>query len=139
MVPKTSKETIISRFQVQSWLKASNNTGILNTCTRLWLTESEQATPPTHRGFNKGCYSKFREGSWVQQTPEDSQKTYQQKCCGNNNKDEDNSPKTLMIKIIKLHLRNLDNKLIGLVLFYAKRLGNCIHIFVKLFLKFFCT
>ena len=24
---------------------ASNNTGILNTCTRLWLTESEQATP----------------------------------------------------------------------------------------------
>ena len=26
------------------WLQASNNTGILNTCTRLWLTESEQAT-----------------------------------------------------------------------------------------------
>ena len=26
-------------------MKASNNTGILNTCTRLWLTESEQATP----------------------------------------------------------------------------------------------
>ena len=26
-------------------LQASNNTGILNTCTRLWLTESEQATP----------------------------------------------------------------------------------------------
>ena len=31
--------------QVQSWLQASNNTGILNTCTQLWLTESEQATP----------------------------------------------------------------------------------------------
>ena len=30
---------------VQSWLRESNNTGILNTCTRLWLTESEQATP----------------------------------------------------------------------------------------------
>ena len=29
---------------VQSWLQASNNTGILNTCTRLWLTWSEQAT-----------------------------------------------------------------------------------------------
>ena len=27
------------------WTQASNNTGILNTCTRLWLTESEQATP----------------------------------------------------------------------------------------------
>ena len=23
----------------------NNNTGILNTCTQLWLTESEQATP----------------------------------------------------------------------------------------------
>ena len=30
--------------QVQSWLQASNNTGILNTCTRLWLTELEQVT-----------------------------------------------------------------------------------------------
>ena len=28
-----------------SSLQASNNTGILNTCTRLWLTESEHATP----------------------------------------------------------------------------------------------
>ena len=26
------------------WLQASNNTGILYTCTRLWLTESEQTT-----------------------------------------------------------------------------------------------
>ena len=32
-------------LQVQSRLKASNSTGILNTCTRLWLTESEQVTP----------------------------------------------------------------------------------------------
>ena len=32
------------RLQVQSWLLASNNTGILSTYTRLWLTESEQAT-----------------------------------------------------------------------------------------------
>ena len=32
-------------MQVQCWLQASNNTGILNTCTQLWLTESEQATP----------------------------------------------------------------------------------------------
>ena len=37
--------TIIWRLQVQSWLQVSNNTGILNTCTRLWLTESEQSTP----------------------------------------------------------------------------------------------
>ena len=40
-----SKETIIWRLQVQSSLQVSNNTGILNTCTRLWLTESEQAAP----------------------------------------------------------------------------------------------
>ena len=33
------------RLLVQSWLHASNNIGILNTCTRLLLTESEQATP----------------------------------------------------------------------------------------------
>ena len=31
------------RLQVQTLLLASNR--ILNTCTRLWLTESEQATP----------------------------------------------------------------------------------------------
>ena len=45
LVPKASKETIIWRLQVQSSLQVSNNTEILNTCTRLWLTESEQATP----------------------------------------------------------------------------------------------
>ena len=39
------KEIIIWRLQVQSLLQASNNTGRLNTCTRLWLTESEQMTP----------------------------------------------------------------------------------------------
>ena len=47
------------------------------------------------RGFNKGRSSKFCEGSRVQQTPEESRRTYRLKRCGNNNKDEDNSPKTL--------------------------------------------
>ena len=47
------------------------------------------------RGFNKGHSSKFREGSQVRQTPEEGQRTYRLKHCGNNNKDEDNSPKTL--------------------------------------------
>ena len=45
-------------------------------------------------GFNKGFNSKFREGSQVRQTPEESRRTYRLKC-GNNNKDEDNSPKSL--------------------------------------------
>ena len=48
-----------------------------------------------NRGFNKERNSKFREGSRVQQTPEEGQRTYRPKRCGNNNKDEDNSPKTL--------------------------------------------
>ena len=46
-------------------------------------------------GFNKRCSSWFREDSRVQQTPEEGRRTYQPKRCGNNNKDEDNSPKTL--------------------------------------------
>ena len=45
-------------------------------------------------GFNKGCSSKFHAGSRVQQTPEEGQRTYRPKCCGNN-KDEDNCPKIL--------------------------------------------
>ena len=44
--------------------------------------------------FNKGCSSKFREGSQVRQTPEECQRTYWPKHCGNNNKDEHNSLKT---------------------------------------------
>ena len=50
------------------------------------------------RGFNKGHSSKFREGSRVRQTPEEGRRTYQPKRCGNNNKDEDNSPKNLSDK-----------------------------------------
>ena len=38
---------------------------------------------------------KFREGSRVRQTPEEGLRTYRPKRCGNNNKDEDNSPKNL--------------------------------------------
>ena len=45
-------------------------------------------------GFNKGRSSKFYEGSRVRQTPEEGRMTYRPKRCGNN-KDEDNSPKTL--------------------------------------------
>ena len=47
------------------------------------------------RGFNKGRSSRFREGSRVRQTPEEGRRTYRTKRWGNNNKDEDNSPKTL--------------------------------------------
>ena len=47
------------------------------------------------RGFNKGRSSKFREGFRVRQTPEEGRRTYRPKRCENNNKDEDNSPKTV--------------------------------------------
>ena len=53
------------------------------------------------RGFNKGRSSKFREGSRVQQTPEEGRRTYRPKRCGNNNKDEDNRPKTLNDKDVR--------------------------------------
>ena len=48
-----------------------------------------------HCGFNKGRSSKFCESSRVRQTPEEGRRTYRPKHCGNNNKDEENSPKTL--------------------------------------------
>ena len=47
------------------------------------------------RGFNKGRSSKFLEGSRVRQTPVEDRGTYRPKRCGKNNKDKDNSPKTL--------------------------------------------
>ncbi len=47
------------------------------------------------RGFNKGRSSKFHVSSRVRQTPEEGRRAYRPKHCGNNNKDEDNSPKTL--------------------------------------------
>ena len=67
------------------------NRWILNTCTRLWLMESEQMIP---QGFNKGRSSKFHEGSRARQTPEEGRRTYRPKRRVNNNKDDDNSPKT---------------------------------------------
>ena len=51
-----------------------------------------------NRVFNKGRNSKFREGSRVRQTPEEGRRTYRPKRCGNNNKVEDNRPKTLNLK-----------------------------------------
>ena len=55
--------------------------------------------------------SKFREGSQVRQTPEEGWRTYRPKRFGNN-KDEDNTPKTLNDKNHQLRLRNLDNSFI---------------------------
>ena len=51
-------------------------------------------TGDPHR-FNKGLSSKFHECSQVQETPDEGRRTYRPKHCGNSNKDEGNSPKTL--------------------------------------------
>ena len=58
------------------------------------------------QGFNKGRSSKFREGSRVRQTPEEGQRTYYLKLCGNNNNDEDNGPKTLFCFLFYFILSN---------------------------------
>ena len=59
------------------------------------------------RRFNKGRSSKFREGSRVRQTPEEGRRTYRPKRCGNNNKDEDNSPKSLNDKNSNRYINNI--------------------------------
>ena len=46
------------------------------------------------RGLNKGCGSKFRVGSRVQQTREKGQRTYRPKHWDYNNKDENKSENT---------------------------------------------
>ena len=61
-------------------------------------------------GFNKGHNSKFREGSRVWQTPEEGQRTYLPKRCGNINKDEDNSRKTLNDKKAQIYFVNLNEE-----------------------------
>ena len=66
------------------------------------------------RELNKGRSSKFREGSRVWQTPEEGRRTYRPKRCGNNNKDEDISPKTLnnknRLQYIKIKIPTTTNK-----------------------------
>ena len=81
-------------MQVQSWLQASNNTGIFSTYTRLLLTESEQETPVD---WIKDAVQSPVSSQVRQEMPKEGLGTYRpkQEC---NNKDEDNSPKTLKVK-----------------------------------------
>ena len=61
-------------------------------------------------GFNKGCSLKFCVGSQVRQTLEEGRRTYRLKRCGNNNKEEDNSPKTLNDKGIFIFEKNFESQ-----------------------------
>ena len=87
--------TIIWRLQVQFWLQASNNTEIFKTCNQLWLTESKQATLVDSIKFDK--HLKKAEGHVSQDAVEITidMKTIVWK--------------PLMIKIIKLCLRDSNN------------------------------
>ena len=61
------------------------------------------------RGFNKGRDSKFHVGFRVrQEAPEEGRRTYRPKYFEYNNKNEDNSPKTLNDKNLQEILRQLN-------------------------------
>ena len=57
-----------------------------------WLMESEQTTP---MDSIKDVVRSSVKVPVFDKTPEEGWRTYRPKRCGNNNKDEDNSPKTL--------------------------------------------
>ena len=66
---------------------------MLNTCTRLWLTEFEQSTPC---GLNEGFRLKFRVGSQAQhEIQEEGRRMHRTKYYEYNNEDEGNRPNTL--------------------------------------------
>ena len=73
------------------WIEFSN----LSSINFLSRTASFWHSMKCSHGFNNRRSSKFRVGSRVWQKPEECQRIYQLKPCRNNNKDEDNSPKTL--------------------------------------------
>ena len=115
------------RLQVQSSLQVSNNTGILSTCTRLWLTESEQATPVVSikdvvrssvkvPEFNK--HLKNAGGHIGQNVVEITIKM------------KTIVWKTLKIKINKFHLRNLDNLYISILIWVMERIDKFIFLIV---------
>ena len=79
------------------------------------------------RGFNKGCSSKFHVGSQLQQTPEEGRRTIGRNIVEITIKMKTIVQKSLMIKIIKLRLRNLDEKLLQLKkLLFKKKKENYI-------------
>ena len=105
---EASKETIIWRLQVQSWLEVSNNTGVLNTCTRLWLTESEQAIPVD------SIKDVVRNSVKVPELDKHLKKAGGHiGRCRNNNKDEDNGPKKFFFINIKIFFDRITKEKIG--------------------------
>ena len=96
----------IWRLPVQSSLHASNSTGILNTCTRLWLTESEQAIPvDSIKDVVRSSVKVPEFGKHLKKAGEHIGRNVVEITI----KMKTIVRKPLMIKINKLRLRNLDN------------------------------
>ena len=85
------------------------------------------------RGFNKGRSSKFREGSWVRQTPEEGRRTYRLKRCGNIYKDEDNSPKTFNDK----NQQDSSQKFRQLICIFSYSILKCAQVCLVLLQRYF--
>ena len=84
----------------------SNNIGILNTCARLWLTESEQATPVDSIKDVVRSFAKVLE---FDKHMKKAGGHIGRNVVGIAIKMKSIVRKPLMIKIIKLRLRNLDS------------------------------
>ena len=79
------------------WMHISQNARYLNNCY-----DRKQFALASTLEIRKTIFL-FGEGSRVRQTSEEGRRTYRPKHCGNNHKDEDNSPKTQNDKnVIKL-------------------------------------
>ena len=75
---------------------------LLLACSQDWTSNLQMTVSLEASGtnaYNRNAIGpaglKFLEGSRVRQTPQEGRRTYRPKCCGNSNKDEDKSPKTL--------------------------------------------
>ena len=92
--------------------------GFLDYCLHLYSCIYNRIRISDTHGLNKRHGSKFHVGSRVRQTLEEGRRTYQLKCCEYNNKDEDNSPKTLNNKnqqALSHKFRQLIINLLGLL------------------------
>ena len=97
-------------------------------CLHFYLVTFNRIRISNLHELNKGHGSKFHVGSWVWQIPEEGKKTYQAKHSKYNNKEEDNSPKTLNDKIIKLSLKNSDN-------YFTKQQNEYIYIYIYIYME----
>ena len=96
-------------LQVQSSIQVSNNTGIINTFTRLWLTESKEATPVDSI---KDVVQSFVKVPELDKHPKKAVGHIARNVVETTKKMKTIVRKPLMIKFNTLRLRNLDKHII---------------------------